>query len=148
MRCVVNGAKVPHQPSRTTNQLQSVSVSVSISISLRVWRRGNTDLGVPGVEDGVKALEERLAEDELESGDEISYFHDDEVDAVLVAAGEVGVEYAGEDLRVAGELVGAAADVEEERVEGVVLVCGDAEEARGFVVDCAGRGDVALIRVW
>jgi hypothetical protein len=71
-------------------------------------------LGVPGIEDGVEALEKGLAEDELEPGVVVCHLPDGQVDAVLIAALERGVEYAGDDLRVAGELVGGAADGEEE----------------------------------
>jgi hypothetical protein len=85
-RCV-NGAhtnKSP-QPAILINQ----PTNQSISISLRGWGRGDTNTGVPGVENGVKALEECLVADKLKPRDVFFHVLHDEVDAVLLAAGDI-----------------------------------------------------------
>jgi hypothetical protein len=48
----------------------------------------------------------------------------------------------GKDLGVPGQLECAAVDFEEERLEAVVLLCGNGVEARAFVKCRAGRVDV------
>lgn len=99
---------------------------------------GKADALVGCVEDGVKALEEGVAVDEVKTLAGVrSEVADDEVDARCNTT-NVSVECPGEDLSVGGELEGGTTGDEEQALEGAELGGGDREEAGSSV--CGGTG--------
>jgi hypothetical protein len=99
------------------------------------------------VEDGVKALHEGHAADKVHPGDLVPDVSHDEVYAVLPAADDA-VQRAGPRLSIRSQLERAIADDEEERLEFVIMLWEDPEEAGVVVVGRVGLVDVVVICVW
>lgn len=100
---------------------------------------GKADALVGGIEDGVEALEEGVAVDEVETLAGVgAKVVDDAVDASGNTT-DVGVERAGENLTVGSELEGASAVDEEQALEGAELGVVETEEAGVSIVDTASR---------
>jgi len=102
------------------------------------WGGGETDTLVGGIKDGVEALQESETVDEVETFTAgRAKVVDDEVDAVGVTADE-GVEAAGPCLGVGGKGEGSAGNGEGQRLEGIELSGGQAQQASGVVKDSTG----------
>jgi hypothetical protein len=104
--------------------------------------RGETNALVRSVENGVIPLEERVAEDAA-----CTERTHHEVDIVGCAA-DLRVERTGKDLRVCDEFEFRASDIEEERLEVLVLIRWNVEYTCLCVKGCTSRIAVAIICIY